>query len=82
MGKKLYALMVDAGDYKVSPCLQFLRTEYVHEHNLYFPEGIIHEDNLFAYYALILAKRVMHIPNTLFLPTGSHRFNYDNKYWN
>lgn len=65
-GQKLYALMVDAGDYKVSPCLQFLRTEYVHEHNLYFPEGIIHEDNLFAYYALILAKRVMHIPNTLF----------------
>lgn len=65
-GQDMYVRMVDAGDYKVSPCLQFLRTEYVHEHNIYFPDKIIHEDNLLAYYALILAERVMHIPDVLF----------------
>lgn len=56
-GKDLLSALYRNGDYKVSACLQFIRREYLLENGIWFYEGIIHEDNLFTFEALIKAER-------------------------
>ena len=65
-GTELYSAMVINGDYKVSPCLQFIRKSLLNDNNVTFVEGIIHEDNVFSLQCLLLAKKVKHISNLLF----------------
>ena len=65
-GKLMYAQMVQNGDYKVSPCLQLIRRDFLNAFNIQFYEGIIHEDNLFSFYCLMEAERVFHIKERLF----------------
>lgn len=66
-GTSLYVEMVKRGDYKVSPCLQFFRTEYILNQQLYFREGIIYEDNLFSLQAMLKCQRVGHLFQSLFI---------------
>lgn len=56
-GKELLAALQHNGDYIASACLQFLRREYLIQNGIWFYEGIIHEDNLFTFEALIKAER-------------------------
>ncbi|MDD3252716.1 MAG: glycosyltransferase [Lachnospiraceae bacterium] len=56
-GKNMLLLLQKNGDYIVSPCLQFIRREYLKENNICFYEGIIHEDNLFGFLVLMNASR-------------------------
>lgn len=65
-GTKLYVDMVNNGDYKVSPCLQFFHTDYLNKNSLRYYEGIIYEDNLFALQSLLSAKRVGYLKDKLF----------------
>lgn len=43
----------------VSCCMIFARRELIEKHHLRFYEGILHEDNLFHWSLLVLARRVM-----------------------
>lgn len=65
-GGVLYAEMVANADYKVSPCLQFIKSDYLKATGVRFYEGIIYEDNLFALQMILFANRVAHIPAQLF----------------
>lgn len=66
LGKKLFSEMLQHGDYKPSPCLQFLKNNFIKEKHIIFFEGIIHEDNLFTFQSIMLAERVSHIERKLF----------------
>ena len=65
-GPELFRQMVMADEYRVSPCLQFLRRSFCEEKNLRFYEGIVGEDNIFTCEAILAAKRVSHIKDRLF----------------
>lgn len=65
-GENLFTEMLQYGDYKSSPCLQLLKSEFLKKNNISFYEGILHEDNLFTFQAIMLANRVSHINRKLF----------------
>ena len=65
-GRTLFAQMVANNDYKVSPCMQLINAQFLHEANILFYEGIIHEDNLFTLEVILAARRARHLKKTLF----------------
>ncbi|AGK58149.1 glycosyl transferase family protein [Hyphomicrobium denitrificans 1NES1] len=65
-GPSMLVQMVNKGDYKVSPCLQMISTEFLRKKNARFYEGIIHEDNLFSLQVILQARRVGHMNSTFF----------------
>lgn len=65
-GEKMLLALVKNGEYRVSPCLQLIRNEYLKNMRISFEEGIIHEDNLFTYQTILGAERVGHIHEGLF----------------
>jgi hypothetical protein len=65
-GASLFGEMRRNGDYKPSPCLQFIRREYLRQIGLTFYTGILHEDNLFSFQCMLQARRAKHIPAALF----------------
>ena len=65
-GAHLMRAMEKNGEYRVSPCLQFIRRDFLIENNLQFEEGIIHEDNLFTFKAMLMADRASHLHESLF----------------
>jgi len=65
-GPSLFAQLVSNGDYRPSPCLQFIRREYLNDIGLGFYNGIIHEDNLFSLLCILQANKARHIKKTLF----------------
>lgn len=67
LGTDLYVDMVRNRDYKVSPCLQFFRRDYILDKKIFFRENIIYEDNLFSLQALLYAERVAYTPQRLFI---------------
>ncbi len=60
-GIELMSLMQSYGEYRVSPCLQVLRRAFYEKETLHFPEGIIHEDNVFTFISMLKAQRVGYI---------------------
>ena len=66
-GTSMYELMVNNNDFKVSVCLQFFNHQYLQENHLLFMNGIIHEDVLFSYQAMLLCQRVTHLRRDLYL---------------
>ena len=56
-GKDLIVKMHKNDDYIVSACLLITRRQFLLENNIYFYDGILHEDNLFVFTALINAKK-------------------------
>ncbi len=65
-GPLLFAAMKANWDYKVSPCLQFIRRGYLEDIRLEYYDGIVQEDNLFTFCCLLQARRAQHIGRTLF----------------
>ncbi len=65
-GNMLYLQMKSNWDYKVSPCLQLIRRNYLVGVNLKFYEGVLQEDNLFSFLCIIQAARAKHIAQTYF----------------
>ena len=66
-GAELYCRMKKERAYSVSPCLAMYRKAYLEKNNIYFEEGIFHEDNYFTMRCLILAERVSHINDKVLL---------------
>ena len=60
-GVQLFAKMETFKHYRPSACLQMPKRSLLMENNLRFKEGIIHEDQLFSFQAIILAKKAKHI---------------------
>ncbi|MDO4492800.1 MAG: glycosyltransferase [Clostridia bacterium] len=65
-GKSLMSELCAAGEYSCSPCLQFVSHAYFLENGLWFPEGIIHEDNLYTFRTLLCAERAAYVNRAYF----------------
>lgn len=65
-GKDALGLMVKYRDYRPAPVLQFLRRDFMMNNFINFKNGIIHEDNLFTFRAILCAARVKKIPEILY----------------
>ena len=59
-GKELFIRQMKDSTYRMSPCLQMIRRDFLTGNNISFYEGILHEDNLFSALAILSAKRVSH----------------------
>lgn len=66
-GMELFKKMVISDSYYVSPCLSFIKADFIKGENIMFHKGIIHEDNLFSLQLILTAKRVRHIKQDLFI---------------
>ena len=58
--------MLKNKDYKPSAWLHLINRQYYVDNNIYFYEGIIHEDNEFSYNLLKKANRAGYIPEVLY----------------
>lgn len=66
-GPEYMELCERAGDLRVSPCMQFFRTDFLIDNQIRFKEGIIHEDNLFTVSCLLKADRIAYCDEKLYL---------------
>jgi len=66
-GEKLLELLMRKNDFFVSPCLYMLSKETLINNNIFFPEGIIHEDELFTFQLFKCSERVAHFDKILFM---------------
>lgn len=66
LGKDLFIRLVDAGEYYASIPMRFYRTEYLQKKEYRFPEDIIHEDEIVAYWSLIQAKSALSISDRFY----------------
>ena len=64
-GEELFKLLKDNKDYRATICMQIKR-EFLIKESLWFQEGIMHEDVLFAYRCLLLALRAGYVENILY----------------
>lgn len=65
-GGELFEEFMRNNDWSPSPPRQFFRKQFLLDAGLKFEPGIIHEDMLFSFLAIIRAERVMCIPEQLF----------------
>lgn len=65
-GQDLFIEMTKNKDFYASPCLQFIKKNVLLENNVFFLEGIIHEDELFSYQLLMKSRKVKCIKDKLF----------------
>lgn len=66
-GLKLLQQMDENNEFRVSPCLQFLKKSFLDKYDLHFEEGFIHEDELYSLEIALCAKRTKHIREVLYL---------------
>lgn len=66
-GKDLMKAMLDNGEYLQSPCLNIVNNEFFQNNELWFPAGIIHEDNLYMFKAMFKADKVSCISDKLYI---------------
>lgn len=65
-GPALMKEMLLHGEYRVPVWMQMIRKEYLIENEIWFCEGILHEDNAFTFEVMIRAERVSHVHEKLF----------------
>ena len=65
-GPEVLGLLLERGGYRASPCLSFIRRDYLESIGLSFYPGIIHEDDLFTAVLYIEALRVGRIAEPFF----------------
>ncbi|MDO4341084.1 MAG: glycosyltransferase, partial [Eubacteriales bacterium] len=65
-GAALMRDMLSHEEYRVSPCLQLIKRSHFLKHDLWFCEGIIHEDNIFNYCCMLSADKTGYIGRSLF----------------
>lgn len=66
-GPELFSRMVEARDWLPSACLQLLDLTFYRNAELAFADGLVHEDNLFSFQAVLQASRVAHCGQALYL---------------
>ena len=65
-GYELYEALRRHGDYKAPVQLYFYNREFLMNNSLTFKKGIIHEDELFTFAAMLSAQRAAHVPAVLY----------------
>ncbi|MDR2570125.1 MAG: glycosyltransferase [Oscillospiraceae bacterium] len=60
-GAALFVAMMKNEEFRCQVCMQFSKTNYLKANGIRFYEGIIHEDELFAFQCLLSANRVLHV---------------------
>lgn len=65
-GEELFYMFEKSHSYRVSPCLQFIRRDFLMGKEIWFLEGIIYEDNLFSMQCILSAHRTSHRKEALF----------------
>lgn len=66
-GQTLFQYLKQNKCYRVSPCMQMIRTKYLCDIGLTFHEGIIYEDNIFTFISLLKANRVLKVDEPYYL---------------
>lgn len=65
-GQSMFAKMRTNREFFPSVCLQLFRRSLISENGVRFYNGILHEDNLFSFQCLILAKRTDYIEDAFY----------------
>lgn len=65
-GLELLSQLQQQSDYSHSACLQIIRRQFLIENEIKFPEGIMHEDNLFSFKVIFSAERAFCINDIYF----------------
>lgn len=65
-GEDFFYKYSTTGGYKQLTMLNFHKRDFIIQNNLFFYEGIIHEDELHSFQAFLLAERVLYIPKKLY----------------
>lgn len=65
-GGEFLQVMSDGGNWRPSVCIQMNRRNLLINNNIWFEEGIIHEDNLFSFQVSLYSKAAMHLPERFF----------------
>ncbi|MDO5539784.1 MAG: glycosyltransferase [Eubacteriales bacterium] len=65
-GEELLCSFVQHGEYRVSPCLQMTKRSYFMDRNLFFYEGIYHEDNIYTFCCMLNTDRAGYVHEILF----------------
>ncbi len=60
-GTQMFLQMKENKEYRTSACLQFIKKEFYINVGLSFYPGILHEDNLFSFIAILYANKTIHI---------------------
>lgn len=66
-GTELFTRMKENGDYLPNACFMALSRQYAKSAGLCFEPGILHEDNLFTFFALMRAERAGHLDKDIYL---------------
>lgn len=65
-GQQMFAQMFQNEDYRPHVPFAFYRRDFIENEKLHFYEGIVHEDLLFSFCAMLSAKRVAHRKKTFY----------------
>lgn len=65
-GEEYFTNAIIEKDFRVHACMYIVRREFLHQHNLSFLEGIVHEDNYFTCACAMLSKRTSHLTAPLY----------------
>ena len=65
-GEELMEAMLSNKDYKPSACLQICRRDFFLENDLWFINGITHEDNIYTFKAMLCAGRTSMLDRPFF----------------
>jgi len=65
-GSELMGQMVKNSDYRTTAWSMLVRNDYCRSIGLRFPEGILHEDNVFSFLCGIQARRAEYLPKVLY----------------
>lgn len=65
-GEEFYVISNKSGGYRAPVWLNFYNTEFIRKNNLFFIEGIYHEDEIHTCACLLKAKRVKYINKKFF----------------
>lgn len=65
-GKKYFFDIVSKNAFRASPCILFINRIFLIKNDLYFYEGIVHEDDLFTTKLILKSNRILHCENKYF----------------
>ena len=65
-GEELFKQLIENNEYIASVPIQLMTREFLLRNSLAFHEGIIHEDEIFVFKCLLLARRAGYLDNTLY----------------
>lgn len=65
-GEDFYIYSNKRGAYKSPVWLNFYNRSYIEKNNLYFYDGIVHEDEIHTLISYILAERIKYVPKAFF----------------